>query len=131
MTDSKLLMLWATGEMTPTDSYSSLYLAPSLLLTCFDGSYGASIDWGGRFISGDSIPTEYRVDDLPVVGTTSSDFPSNDMSSFSNPKSFTQNIMQADKLLVRVTDFDYETLMAEFRVTGLSDHIGRLNCFDP
>ena len=117
--------------MVGNDTYASLYRNPTLFLRCQGNEFDAFVAWGGRFIaagSDDQIPTVYRVDEANPKSTYSGESTSNESSFFFDPGEFTRALLDAEEVLIRVTNYDYETMTARFSVEELRDVVSELPC---
>ena len=92
-----------------------------------------SIDWGGRYIAGagleGTIPTIYRVYNKDLVESESTESSSNESSFIEPTRTFTEDLLQGEELTIRVTLYDGEQLTGHFKLAGLDDKIGLMNCW--
>ena len=119
--------------MEGADPYASIYDDPSLFIRCADDDLDVFIHWGGRFLadssSTDSIPTRYRVDAQPAVTTSSGESTNNEAAFLQQPTQFADKLLNANAVVIRVTDFDGEQMTARFAVNGLASVRDSLACW--
>ncbi len=118
--------------ISPAD-YTGLLRDPGLYLRCDADLMEAYVIWGRRFIaanfSTETIATVYKVDDETPVNTTSGESEGNEASFFMDPIRFVRDLMDSEKVVIRVTDYDDTEMTAVFPTSGLSADVAKLSCW--
>lgn len=123
------------GIMVGEDQRDSPYDDPTLILRCENDDFDIIVHWGGRRIS-DSlpwyliprIPTTLRFDEAPPVDTASSESTDNEFTFLKRSSKFMAQLIDAEQMIVRITDFGDEQETAQFATVGLAEHWDNLPC---
>ena len=122
------------GIMIGEDSSVFRY-GPTLILRCENNEFDIIIHWGGRFVAdslswyfGREIPTTLRFDDALPVDTASAESADNEFTFLKKPNEFTDQLSNAERMAVRITNFDDDQKTAQFTITGLDEHWNDLPC---
>ena len=125
--------LRVAGTVISPADYTGLLRDPWLYLRCDADLFEAYVIWGRRFIaanfSTETIATAYKVDDETAVNTTSSESEDNAASFFMDPVRFVRDLMDSEKVVIRVTNYDDTEMTAVFPTSGLSADVARLACW--
>ena len=118
--------------ISPAD-YTGLLRDPWLYLRCDADLFEIYVIWGRRFIAAnfttETISTVYKVDDETPVNTTSSEAEGNEASFFTDPIQFVRELMDSEKVVIRVTNYDDTEMTAVFPTSGLSADVAKLACW--
>ena len=125
--------LRVAGTVISPADYTGLLRDPWLYLRCDADLFETYVIWGRRFIaanfSTETISTVYKVDDETPVNTTSSESEGNEASFFMDPVRFVRDLMDSDKVVIRVTNYDDTEMTAVFPTSGLSAVVAKLACW--
>ena len=125
--------LRVVGTVISPADYTGLLRDPWLYLRCDADLFETYVIWGRRFIaanfSTETISTVYKVDDETPVNTTSSEAEGNEASFFTDPIQFVRELMDSEKVVIRVTNYDDTEMTAVFPTSGLSADVAKLACW--
>ena len=125
--------LRVAGTVISPADYTGLLRNPWLYLRCDAGILETYVTWGGRFIAGnlrtETIATVYKVDDETPVNTTSSESDDAQASFFMYPARLVQDLMETERVVIRVTNYDDTEMTAVFPTAGLSTRLAELSCW--
>ena len=125
--------LRVAGTVISPADYTGLLRDPWLYLRCDADLLETYVIWGSRFIaanfSTETIATVYKVDDETPVNTTSSESEDNAASFFADSIKFARDLMDSEKVVIRVTNYDDTEMTAVFPTYGLSADVAKLSCW--
>ena len=124
--------LRVTGTVISPADYANLFRDPWLYLRCDADLFETYVTWGSRPIAGnlrtETIATVYHVDDETPVNTTSSESENNEASFFMDPTRFVRDLMDTERVVIRVTNYDDTEMTAVFPTDGLGADVAKLSC---
>ena len=125
--------LRTAGTVISPADYASLFRDPRLYLRCDGNLLEAYVSWGSRFIAEnfrtETIATVYKVDDETPVNTTSDESVDNESSFFTDPTRFVLDLIDTEKVAIRVTSYDNTEMTAVFTTAALSTDVPKLSCW--
>ena len=132
MDDSKAVYLRVDSRVEIPDTLGFGSTRPELWIRCLENQTSVFVNWA-RYISTGGFDSDqtirYRIDDQEpqtMQWDISTNFEATGLWSGGRAIPFIRKLIPATRLLVEVTPYGENTVLAEFPLSGLSDHIGEL-----